>query len=123
MRLPEVTAPFTCGRILAEARWATGSVDRPPILVRNPQRKTQGTLTDLIACVAGPPEPDLGYDGFEMDDDGSYIEVAHPLSRSVKVEVIPASPNSSWLNIVFDESGEAAGAATKPATDATPRGE
>ena len=110
----------------AEARWATGSVDRPPILVRNLQQNTQSTFTDSIACVAGPPEPDLGYDGFEMDDsefDASYIEVAHPISRSVKVDVLPASPNSSWLNIVFDESDGAAGAATKPATDATPRGE
>lgn len=52
---------------------------------------------------AGPREPDLGYEGIEVDDSelgASYMDVSRPQHP---IDVVPASPNSSWLNIVFNE--------------------
>lgn len=63
-------------------------------------------MQTLVACYipAGPREPDLGMDSIEIDDSDlttSYMEVNFPL----KIRMEPASPGSSWINLVFDEIG------------------
>ena len=66
----------------------------------------------LQTAFAGPREPDLGCDSFEVDDNDfttSYMEVSFPLN----IRMEPASRDSSWINLVYDDKS------TKPAVPAT----
>ena len=56
------------------------------------------------ARCTGPHEPDLGCDSLELDDcelATSYMEVKYP--PALDILVVPASPNSSWMNLVFND--------------------
>lgn len=60
----------------------------------------------VLKCT-GPREPDLGCDSLEIDDGElatSYMEVTYP--QALDVMVVPASPNSSWMNLVFNDHKE-----------------
>lgn len=64
----------------------------------------------------GPREADLGCDSVELDDCElvtSYMDVTYPPALDIKV--VPASPNSSWLNLVFnDHKGSRRSSNTEP---------
>ena len=70
--------------------------------------------------LAGPREPDLGFHTLEVDDDdevsASYMDVSHPLAFDIRV--VPASPNSSWMNLVFNDHRES----RKPSNAEPPSG-